>query len=49
VGPDTVRALVEARGSVLAVEAGRTVMLEREEMVAAADEAGVAVVGVAEQ
>ena len=46
VGPGTVRALVEARGCVLAVEAGRTIMLEREEMVAAADAAGVAVVGV---
>jgi DUF1009 family protein len=46
VGPGTVRALVEARGSVLAVEAERTVMLEREEMIAAADAAGVVVVGV---
>jgi hypothetical protein len=49
VGPGTVRTLVEARGCVLAVEAGRTVMLEREEMVAAADAAGVVVVGVGEQ
>lgn len=48
VGLHTVRSLVEAHGSVLAVEAARTVMLEREEMVAAADGAGVAIVGVSE-
>jgi len=49
VGPGTVRALVEAKGCVLAVEAGRTVMLEREEMIAAADAAGLVVVGVGEE
>jgi hypothetical protein len=49
VGTGTVRALVEARGCVLAVEAGRTVMLEREEMIAAADIADAVVVGVGEE
>lgn len=48
VGLGTVRSLVEAHGSVLAVEAERTVMLERAEMVAAADAAGVAIVGIEE-
>ena len=48
VGPETVRSLVQAHGCVLAVEAGRTVTLEREEMLAAANAAGVVVVGVAE-
>jgi hypothetical protein len=49
VGPGTVRTLVDARGCVLAVEAGRTVMLERQSMLAAADAAGVAVVGIIER
>jgi hypothetical protein len=47
-GLATVRTLVEAGGRVLALEAGRTVMLEREPMVAAADAAEVALVAVAE-
>jgi hypothetical protein len=48
VGATTVRALVQARGVVLAIEAERTVMLERAEMIAAADAAGLAIVAVAE-
>lgn len=48
VGAGTVRSLLGAHGCVLAVEAGRTVMLERAEMVAAADAAGISIVGVAE-
>jgi DUF1009 family protein len=48
VGVNTVEALVEARGRVLAVEAERTVMLDRGEMLAAADAAGVSIVAVAE-
>jgi DUF1009 family protein len=46
VGPDTIAALVDARAAVLAVEAGRTLLLEREETVAAADAAGVVLMGV---
>jgi DUF1009 family protein len=48
VGLTTVQSVVEARGRVLAVEADRTVMLERAAMLVAADTAGVAIVAVAE-
>jgi len=47
VGPETVRALAEARGTALAVEAGRTILLDREQSAAAAAEAGIAVVAAA--
>jgi DUF1009 family protein len=43
VGPGTVAALAEARGTALVVEAGRTILLERDALVAAADAAGIAV------
>ncbi|MBI4870489.1 MAG: UDP-2,3-diacylglucosamine diphosphatase LpxI [Candidatus Riflebacteria bacterium] len=46
VGPMTIAALAGARASVLAVEAGRTVVLDRAEVVLLADEAGIAVVAV---
>jgi hypothetical protein len=46
VGPGTIRTLAEVRGRVLAVEAGRTITLDREEMIALADAAGIAVVAV---
>jgi DUF1009 family protein len=46
VGPRTVRALAEGRGAVLAVEADRTLVLEREAMLREADRAGIAVVAV---
>jgi hypothetical protein len=46
VGPDTVRTLAEVRGRALAVEAGRTITLDRAQMVALADAAGIAVVAV---
>ncbi len=46
VGPETVAALVASGGTALAVEAGRTILLERAEMVAAADRAGIALVAV---
>ncbi len=45
-GAQTVVALRDARASVLALEAGRTLLLDRAEAVAAADAAGVAIVGV---
>ena len=48
VGPGTVRTLAAARGALLAVEAERTILLERREMVAAADAHGIAIVAVAE-
>ncbi len=46
VGPDTIAALAEARAALLAIEAGRTLILERERTLAAADAAGIAVLGV---
>jgi len=46
VGPETIRVLAEVRGRALAVEAGRTVTLDRAEMVALADAAGITVVAV---
>ncbi len=46
IGADTVRALVAGGGGVLAVEADATIVLDRSELVRAADAAGVAVVGV---
>lgn len=44
VGPDTLRALSEARGTALAVEAGRAILLERDQVIAAAAGADIAVV-----
>ena len=46
VGPGTVRALAEVHGRALAVEAGRTITLDRAEMIVLADAAGIAVVAV---
>jgi DUF1009 family protein len=46
VGPETVRVLAEVRGRALALEAGRTITLDRPEMIALADAAGIAVVAV---
>lgn len=46
VGPRTVAALAAAGGVVLAVEAQRTLLLERAQLLARADEAGIAVVSV---
>ena len=46
VGVDTVHRLREVGGAVLAVEAGKTILLEKEELLCQADAAGIAVVGV---
>jgi DUF1009 family protein len=46
VGAGTLAALVDARARVLAIEAGATVVLEREELLRGADAHGIAVVGV---
>lgn len=48
-GLETVRVLAAGRGALLAVEAGRTLLLEREEMLREADAAGIAVLGVDER
>lgn len=44
VGPDTLSPLMGGDRSLLAIEAGSTVILERDEMIARADEQGIAVV-----
>ena len=47
IGPDTLAAMLEAKASALAFEAGRTLVLERAALVRAADGHGIALVGVA--
>ncbi len=47
-GATTVKTLAAVRGSVLAVEAGQSLIFDREAMVAAADRAGLVLVGLAE-
>jgi hypothetical protein len=49
VGPATIQAMESVRASVLALEAGRSVLLDREEMLRGADAAGIAVVGIASE
>ena len=44
-GCDTIPVMVETGTTVLAVDAGRTLLLDREEMLSAADAAGIAVIG----
>lgn len=46
IGPDTIGALVDAGARLLAVEAGRTLVLDRDRVVARADGAGICVLGV---
>jgi DUF1009 family protein len=48
IGPETVASLVEAGATLLAVEAGRTLVLDRDAVVERADRAGVALLGVPE-
>ncbi|MCI5195381.1 MAG: LpxI family protein [Candidatus Electrothrix sp. AW5] len=47
-GTKTIETLSSVNGSVLAVEAGQSLLFDREAMIAAADQAGIVVVGVAE-
>lgn len=47
-GIETIRTLESVSGSVLAVEAGQALLFDREETIAAADKAGIVVVGVTE-
>jgi UDP-2,3-diacylglucosamine hydrolase len=46
IGPDTVAVMAEAGASVIAVEAGRSLLLDRDDLLRKADGAGIAVVGV---
>jgi DUF1009 family protein len=49
VGRETIAVLAEVGAGVLAVEAGRTLMLDKAELLADADERGIAVVGVRDE
>lgn len=49
VGPDTIQTMREAGVRVLAVETGRTVVFDREIMIARADEAGMSIVALSEE
>jgi DUF1009 family protein len=44
-GPETIRAMIETGTTALSVDAGRTLLLDKEEMLALAGEAGIAVAG----
>jgi UDP-2,3-diacylglucosamine hydrolase len=48
VGPKTIASMIEARATVLALEAQRTILLDRQALIADADRAKIAVVGVSE-
>jgi UDP-2,3-diacylglucosamine hydrolase len=45
VGADTIPVMRQTGATALAVEAGRTLMLDRDRMIEAANEAGIAIVG----
>jgi UDP-2,3-diacylglucosamine hydrolase len=47
VGPGTIEAMGEVEAGVLAIEAGQTLMFDRQEMIALADQEKIAVWGVA--
>lgn len=49
IGPRTIEVMASVKAAVLAVEAGRTVMLDRELLLSKAGEAGIAVVGIASE
>ena len=46
IGMKTIESMKEAGAKVLAVEAGKTIMLEKEEVIRAADKAGLCLMGV---
>lgn len=48
VGPSTIDSMVEVRAAVLAIEAGQSVLFDREDFISRADEAGIVVLGVEE-
>jgi hypothetical protein len=45
IGPQTIQAMVSVQATVLAIEAGRTVIIDREDVLSQANEAGIAIVG----
>ena len=48
VGPRTIQVMQEVKASVLAVEANKTILLDREDMLQQANQAGIAIVGIGE-
>ena len=46
VGPETIRVMEEAGSVVLAVEAGKTLLFDRDRTVSRADASGIAIVGI---
>jgi UDP-2,3-diacylglucosamine hydrolase len=48
-GVDTIRVMEETKTTVMAVDAGRTLFLDKEQLLTLANEAGIAIVGVAPQ
>ena len=46
IGPRTIEVMASVKAAVLAVEAGRTVMLDREQLLGKAEAAGIAVLGI---
>jgi hypothetical protein len=49
VGLETIRIMRELKGAALAVEAGKTILIEKDELIAEAERAGIAVVGISEK
>ena len=49
IGPGTIEAMIEAEAAVLAVEAGRTFLLEKQRTIKVADQHGIALVGVSRE
>jgi len=48
IGPKTIQIMASVKATALAVEAGKSVLLDRQEMIQQADRAGIAVVGLAD-
>lgn len=46
-GPTTIEVMIETKARVLAVDAGRTLLLDKDALLAAADKAGIAIIGFA--
>jgi DUF1009 family protein len=46
VGPDTIKSLHAAGATCLAIEAGKVILLDKDELLHAADNAGITIIGV---
>ncbi|MHB8482372.1 MAG: LpxI family protein [Nitrospiria bacterium] len=49
IGPGTIQSMVSVKASVLAVEAGNTLLLDREETLQAAEKGGIGIIGIIDQ